>query len=362
MSFDTTSSPLLEALEEHLVAQLLSPTAQLQYSSGNVGHAELKPYVEEIRRISDRYTTHSVGSALPAPIDTRRAADAYALYYTPLNAAKLIFLTQHLVCNAPHLRILDFGSGPGTAVLALLSALKATFDVWCVETSPSMRATAQKLLSSWQGPSTVTKLALSATLPPESEGSFDLVIAANSVAELEEAHALSLVQELSQRVAPKGFLLLLEPGQLAHTRRLMSLRDRLVSQMTPIFPCTRRDPCPMLRASESDWCHGTLTWAQPKLSRQMDSLLGFNKHRIKFSAFIFQRDGLLRDGIRVISPPEKTPRGIEVTVCGRERYGVVRIKKGERTAGTRALERADVFDRLTCVELQGDAVYSLCEP
>jgi hypothetical protein len=75
-------------------------------------------------------------------------------------------------------------------------------------------------------------------------------------------------------------------------------------------------------------------------------MLGFNKHRIKYSAFLFQMGGEMKPGYRVIIPAEKGPQGIDSTLCGPDHYGVVRIKKGARTDGNRPLEKAAWFDRL----------------
>jgi hypothetical protein len=50
--------------------------------------------------------------------------------------------------------------------------------------------------------------------------------------------------------------------------------------------------------------------------------------------------------MRVITPPEKTRAGVEATLCGRDLYGVVRIRKGSRSDSNRPLEKASVFDRL----------------
>jgi hypothetical protein len=102
----------------------------------------------------------------------------------------------------------------------------------------------------------------------------------------------------------------------------------------------------MLVSSETDWCHGSIEWRQPKLNAQLDDLLSFNKHRIKYSAFLFQKGGALLEGIRVITEPVKERDGIKAVVCGKDLYGVVRIRKGGRSERNRALEKASVFDRL----------------
>lgn len=108
----------------------------------------------------------------------------------------------------------------------------------------------------------------------------------------------------------------------------------------------------MLRSSETDWCHGTIEWHQPRLNAQLDGLLSFNKHRIKYSAFLFQRGGALREGIRVITDPSKERMGVTATVCGRDMYGPLRIRKGRRSENNRALEKASVFDRLLISSMQ----------
>lgn len=336
----------LEEIEQHLVAQILTPLAQSQYRTGAVSHSELQPYAAEISRLSRLYTSHSVGFRLPEPTDTELSAEAYALYYTPINAAKILHLAP-LVPPAPGpLRVLDFGSGPGTASLALLSALGVPLKITCVDHSAPMRRLASRLISSWRSGGLTSSLDVVAKLPRAGEQQFDLIVAANSLAELNESEAVQALEALVALLSPAGTLIVVEPGQLAHTRRLMRARDALSETLTPTFPCTRQGPCPMLRASESDWCHGTLSWQQPPLNRQLDELLGFNKHRIKYSAFAFQRGVALRAGYRVTMPARKGARGIEVSLCGQGFYGPVLIRKGGRSAGTRALERADLLDRV----------------
>jgi ribosomal protein RSM22 (predicted rRNA methylase) len=340
----------LELLEQHLVRNILSPEGQGQYSTGDVASRELAPFVDEIRAISSQYVEHTVGTALRTPTKTERAARAYALYYTPINAAKIIHLLPQLTLKNESLSVLDVGCGPGTVGLALLASLKQPLDLTCVESCSQMRSTAEKLLRSWQPISALQSLVMTPALAAiSSKSSFDLVVAANVLAELSEQEGHQYITTLANLVAPRGSLLLLEPGQLAHTRRLMQLRDRLAQthpQLTPIFPCLRADPCPMLQSSPTDWCHGELEWHQPHLHAQLDKLLRFNKHRIKFSSFIFQRDGALRSGVRILTPPRKTSRGVESLVCGRDTYGIVWISKRNRGAATRAFEKSRVFERL----------------
>jgi|GEM_PF-1849563 len=339
----------IEILEDFLAAHILPEQAYSQYRTGKVSTANLEPYADAIRRISTAYVTHEIGATLSSPIDTQRAAEAYALYYTPINAAKILHLIPLLSFNSPAIEVLDVGCGPGTAGLALLSALSTQINLTCIEQSPEMRAVASKLLARWPPSHSLGKWDITRSLSSDSSRHFDLIICANVLAELHEEDALHLVSTLTSRLTPQGYFLLLEPGQQTHGRRLMRIRDWILERTRELaiqFPCLRSDRCPMLNDSSTDWCHGTVEWSQPRLNAQFDSILGFNKHRIKYSAFLFRKNGTLKKGVRVLTAPTKTRQGLEALICGQDLYGIARVRKGFRSANTRAFEKADVFDRL----------------
>jgi ribosomal protein RSM22 (predicted rRNA methylase) len=333
-------------IEAHAARLILSEEGGRQYQSGDVGHKELAPYVSALQHLSSSYTGHTVGRRLSTAVSEEIEAAAYALYYLPINAAKVAPLLPLLDPLPTPFRVLDFGCGPATASLALLLQSNHPTDLTCVDSSPHMRAVAHRLLSDSAVRERLSNLTVTSTIP---RGEYDLIIASNVLAELDEGQESELIRAFLYQLAERGSLLLMEPGQQLHTRRLMSIRDRILHQradITPLFPCHRRDSCPMLARSTEDWCHGTIEWQQPPLSRQLDKLLGFNKHRIKYSAFLFRQGADLRPGTRVLTPPHKGTRGIETLVCGHDLYGVVTIRKGSRSEGTRALEKASVYDRL----------------
>lgn len=339
-------------LESYIARSILPEAAFAQYQLGDVGHRELQPYVGELRRISEAYVTHDSGSRLASPIRDVRAAEAYALYYTPINAAKILHLSPLLRFEASELSILDLGCGPGTAELALLSSLQKRLRITCVESSTPMRELAERLLGGWDINGNLSDLTTRVSLDTVDQ-TYDLVIAANVLAELSRDESLETLRSLARSVSPSGYLLLLEPGQQLHTRRLMELRDLVIAthpELVPLFPCHRADSCPMLTRSATDWCHDTLEWEQPPLNAQLDQLLAFNKHRIKYAAFIFQRGGTLRPGLRVLTPPRKTRLGTEALVCGESFYGVTRIRKASRSEHNRPFEKARVFENLTVSE------------
>lgn len=338
---------IVSTIEAHVARLILSEEGWRQYQLGDVGHKELAAYVSALQLLSSSYTGHSVGERLTAAVSRDIEAKAYALYYLPINAAKIELLLPVLETLPSPLRVLDFGCGPATASLALLFQTDQPTELTCVDSSPHMRAVAKTLLGASPVHEQLINLSILSDIPA---GTYDLIIASNVLAELDEAQQLERIENFLTQLAPQGILLLMEPGQQRHTRRLMSIRDRILRQrqdINPLFPCHRRDDCPMLASSVDDWCHGTIEWQQPPLSRQLDKLLGFNKHRIKYSAFVFQQGGTTRPGTRVLTPPRRGPRGIDTLVCGPDHYGLVTIRKGARSEATRALEKSAVYDRLS---------------
>lgn len=339
-------------LESYIASEVLSAEAFAQYRLGDVAHRALQPYVAELRRISQAYVTHDSGSRLSSPIADSRAAEAYALYYTTINAAKILHLVPLLKFERPEISILDVGCGPGTAALSLLHSLEKRLRITCVESSPPMRELAKRLISAWSINKNLVDVTMRSTIQGAPQ-TYDLVIAANVLAELDQSESQSTLDLLATSIAPAGYLFLVEPGQQQHTRRLMALRDRVIDHypdLTPIFPCPRIDNCPMLRASPTDWCHDSLEWKQPPLNAQLDQLLDFNKHRIKYAAFVFQRGGVPRSGLRLITPPKKTRLGTEALICADSFYGRMTVRKSARSEHNKPFEKAKVFERLLSSE------------
>jgi ribosomal protein RSM22 (predicted rRNA methylase) len=338
---------IASTIEAHAARLLLSEEGWRQYQLGDVGHKELAAYVSALQHLSSSYTAHAVGERLTTAVSRDIEARAYALYYLPINAAKVEILLPVLESLPSPLRVLDFGCGPATASLALLLQTDQPIELTCVDSSPQMRDVAKVLLSASPMRERLTKLSILSDVPA---GSYDLIVASNVLAELDEKQQSEILHTFLAHLAPHGFLLLMEPGQQGHTRRLMSVRDRILRErhdISPLFPCHRKDDCPMLTTSLEDWCHGTIEWQQPPLSRQLDKLLGFNKHRIKYSAFVFRQGVDVRPGTRVLTPPRKNARGIDTLVCGPDYYGLVTIRKGSRSDATRPLEKCGIYDRLT---------------
>ena len=314
----------LSAIQNRIVEQLLPPEAILQYAQGKVAHHFLEPYAERLRTLSYQYTEgRAHGSKVrPFSLDDART---YGLYYLLINAAKLLHLFRH-VAAAPSTMI-DLGAGPGTAALAAHAYFRSLTSVTCIEPASTMRTVGELLT-----PET-TVWSTAAEIPVHARA--DLVVIANVLNETADGGRTVLDQGL-QALNPGGTLIIIEPGTPTATRALMRARDYVIedSSVTIRFPCSRRSACPML-ATPHNWCHFELSWERPVIIQQLDTLTGFNKHRIKYSALVVQRAPQSpppAGKFRVLSDPVRRPFGREVLLCGPEHYGLVQVRRSERAS------------------------------
>lgn len=330
----------INALEQLLVGALLSPEAQAQYERGAIAHETLKPLAEAVQRLSERYVSRQE----PLPLSAAEAT-AYALYYTPVNAAKIRHLLMRSCAGtSTPARILDYGCGPGTASL-IASYLFEAPTITAVDNAPAMRDIAARLLRA-RALETPLTWEVSTTFV----GQFDLIIAANMLNELPLNDGMALLTTLVGALAPGGRLLTLEPALLETTRIHMGLRDAVLQRfpdLAVVFPCTHREPCPMLRHDRDEWCHAPLPWHTPRLVRQIDALTGFNKHRPKYSAFVFSRGAAPPPGIRILRAAEKSPKGATALACGPSVYGALTLLKRHKSDENRPFQKVEVFDRVT---------------
>ena len=179
---------------------------------------------------------------------------------------------------------------------------------------------------------------------------FSLILAGNVFAEISDSGFEGMVATMLERLAPGGTIICIEPALKVATHRLMRVRDLWCrsNKISVLYPCTHSAPCPMLRHTPHDWCHGELTWTPPRLIQTLDELTGFNKHRIKYSACVARAgSGLESTQYRVVTPPENDRRGTSLTLCGPEFFDLVRLSKRNRSEANLAFRRASLWDALT---------------
>lgn len=352
------STDLLLALEQLLIETLLPAEAQIQSETGAIGHKHLQPAAERIRRFAKTYTQDRNISKDAAFSDDD--ALAYTLYYTPINAFKIHRFLPY--CNpAPEdrpYRVLDFGSGPGSASLAVALEHTGALSLTLVESLDCMQTIGSRLFDELKQQKHLN-YTFKKTLQAEEPGTFDLVIAANALNEIPDHQRVAVAEELFTLLAPEGTFLILEPALSHITRKTMALRDALLendSSRIISYPCPPVKKCPMLEASETDWCHALMEWERPPLIKALDDLTGFNKHRIKYSAFIFQKTGSRFQDVRVVDTPKKNKFEISCTVCAPSYYGPLVRPKKSRSDANRQLEKLKLHDAIKIEPFPEDRV------
>ncbi len=325
--------------------------------------------IEGVRRLSALFTTGRDGRLADylADRDLRRA---YLLYFFPVNYAKVADLLREMPSLPVRpLRILDVGSGPGTASLAVLDhlarlgqtghdgseaiavdrnrqALQEAEALWILLASdrtekPTYAFRARQADAERAGAQALWK----------KEGPFDLVILANSLNELHcsaadpVADRVTMLESLLKALAPDGTLMVIEPALRETTRALHQVRDRLVAKgpATVYSPCLHERPCPAL-VREGDWCHEERPWTPPGVIQEIDRAVGFIKDALKFSYLLLRKDGLTiatrePDVYRVVSEVMVMKGDRRAWLCNQEGRPLVGRLEKARSEANAAFDR-----------------------
>jgi ribosomal protein RSM22 (predicted rRNA methylase) len=339
--------------------------------------AKLKTLAEHVARLSQLLTRDR--EHLPAAyLKDAGLREAYRTYFLPPNAKKIHIPLTELALSADVfppkdlLRVLDLGSGPGTAVLGVLEYFTG-LDQW-----PALRFTAvdrvQENLSAAEDSFVAEKKAygLPASLTTIRStiedavrlvpGPFDLIILSNVLNELFaregrriEKRLAVLEEYLTRLLADNGTCIIIEPALRETSRDLLLVRDGLLQQGLTIYaPCLCHAPCPALE-NPKDWCHEDSPWDPPAVIEALDGLTGLRKDSLKFSYLTIRKDGRSLSALyddnthRVVSEPLITKGKSEFFFCGAQgRRLVTRLDKdtmpGNEAFGS--LQRGDIV-RLT---------------
>jgi ribosomal protein RSM22 (predicted rRNA methylase) len=324
--------------------------------------------IEGVRRLSTLFTTGRDGR-LSDYLADRSLRRAYLLYFFPVNYAKVASLLREMpALPARPLRILDLGSGPGTASLAVLDHLTRLeqaghhgSEVVAVDRSRQALREAEALWASISsGRAEKPAYAFRARCAdaeradaqgPWRQGPFDLVILANSLNELfcsatdPLAARVKFLETLLQALAPDGTLMIIEPALRETTRALHHVRDRLVAEGPAMVysPCLHERPCPAL-VREDDWCHEERSWAPPAVVLEIDRAVGFIKDALKFSYLLLRKDGLTiterrPDIYRVVSEVMVMKGDRRAWLCNQEGRPLVGRLEKARSGANAAFDR-----------------------
>jgi ribosomal protein RSM22 (predicted rRNA methylase) len=319
--------------------------------------------------------------SLPASyLRDRGLRDAYLRYFLPANLLKMHLplheLSLHPAGNLLYdrLRVLDIGSGPGTAILGVLEFFSSQerrpfLDFTAVDLIAENLSEAEGLFRehrkrSGAEASLRTVASRVEDLQARLHGPFDVIVFSNVLNELfpddddRTRRRIGIVDTMLRRLlADSGSCIVIEPALRATTRDMLRVRDGLLDGGWHVYsPCLMQEHCPAL-ADPKDWCHEERSWVPPEIISRIDARTGLRKDALKFSYSVLRKDGRSladvcgRDAYRVVSEPLISKGKRELFLCGSGgRRLAVRMDKeaAQPNAAFAELRRGDVvrFERM----------------
>jgi ribosomal protein RSM22 (predicted rRNA methylase) len=260
---------------------------------------ELASLAADVARLSKLLTKER--ESLPANyLKDSGLRKAYLSYYLPSNLPKIHLALNELslhpkgILAGEHLRILDIGSGPGTAMLGAMEFFSRSknppfLEFTAVDHVAENLKEAAALYASYQGRCGVEASLHTVKASIEKgemplNGHFDLIVLSNVLNELfhhdEErtAKRIDILHHILKRfLAHDGSLIVIEPALHDTSREMLLVRDGLAAQGYRVYsPCLMNGSCPAL-VNPRDWCHEEVPWEPPSVIREIDELAGLRK-------------------------------------------------------------------------------------
>jgi ribosomal protein RSM22 (predicted rRNA methylase) len=240
---------------------------------------------------------------------------AYAVARLPATYAAIRTVLAEAVRRAPGFAprtLLDLGSGPGTAAWAAADAFPTIETMTLIEHAAAFRRLGADLITDAAPEALRTALWQAGDLeqPDTIRGSFDLVIANFSLAEIAPARLSALAA--AAWAATSGKLILVEPGTPTGSARVLDARDQLLRSGGQVLaPCPGNVPCPL---PGGDWCHFAV-----RLPRRRDHRLVKNAalpfEDEKYAYAILSRGAGTPAEARILRPPMASKPAVRAALC-----------------------------------------------
>ncbi len=358
--FPTRWTILLDELIPQFVKNRFSPNES--WKNKPFSQDDVVFFSKGLLELSDFFTEDREKAKLPNYFTTAKFRSSYFLYFFALQGAKFLTLFERYPAaidaaiahgkETGTLRIVDVGSGPGTASIAfLIFVLEKLAGPLQKNKAPRKLTLPFKIQLVWiDHNATILKdgqAMLNALFEyfPEFEGSIDLVTDARlwwkhpNGFQFESSIVLfgNVLNESSDdpRIYLSGLLpflkkikgagvLMLEPAFKSASQRLSQIRDELMPHRL-WGPCLHEGKCPL--AEGRDWCHFSVPAELPgTFFKKFSIKLGSKREWLKFS-FIWVAENYEKDKklilaeqtqpkfVRVVSDPMRTPRGNQNQLC-----------------------------------------------
>ncbi len=291
----------------------------------------IKEWVRPLQELSDRFNRLK---SSPNMYQGRELETAYCLYFFPVNVIRVLYVLEQLAMEdrasfdsllaKPSLTVWDIGCGPGTASFA--------FSILTQDRSNSVRY----VLSDANSRMLALADAVLRPVPHEvhpcsfermtgvSGPTPDVIFMVNTVNEIDGEGLFQSLDQAVRQLKQEGYLIFIEPALRPCSRKLLEVRDRLTAShdrdLSLIYPCTHRRPCPILRDPEN-WCYMSCVWNRPAWIAQFDKHLGLNKRELDFTPIVFRKSpppAGEESNVRIVSDLTSRKWGWECYLCGRD--------------------------------------------
>jgi ribosomal protein RSM22 (predicted rRNA methylase) len=237
---------------------------------------------------------------------TKEDVDAYLVGRLPLTFSVLSHLLELIKpFFSDRISILDYGSGPGTALLALAHVWDGElFSYHGLEQKKAMLEAAYffkerfKLSAYFHQGDVMTPL----------QGQFDLAIVSYVLNELLQQDAFFEILFKHESI------LVIEPGTPDGTDRILALRQEALKRgFHVVLPCPHNQACPLQKPG---WCHFFQRVERFKLLKSVKSgLLGYEDEKYSF-VFLSKSKTTVHQGV-IVDKPKVFPYGVSMNVCSK---------------------------------------------
>jgi hypothetical protein len=239
-------------------------------SQFQIGLQDSKKLAVAVKRLSDYFIQNPEGST---PWNESWAQIAYLCYFLPLNQARARAVVKEAATQGFFeglAEVIDFGSGPGTASLALAGHFN---KFTLIEKAKDICSRFGFL------PANQTAWAAVAPTFPAPEKSLAVF-----------SYSLTELRELPSWTKKMEALMILEPATQEDGRKLLELRQRLIQDGYNIWaPCTHQGQCPLLTQSKNDWCHDRIFFGMPKWFEELEQHLPMKNRTLTMSYLLARR-------------------------------------------------------------------------